>query len=111
MLKTLQGIFEINVGSKDSMEMVWEASKAYIRGKIIAQTSRRKRESIDKIKKLEAELSEMEKELAKHYSESLFKNICECKFKIHDIYNKKSEYALFRLKTMFYESGRKLASF
>lgn len=30
-----------------------------------------------------------------------------CKFKIHDIFNKRAEYALFRLKTTFYESGEK----
>ena len=58
MLKALQNIghhffiilvitfSEINVGSTDSMAMVWKAFEN-IRGKIIAQTSRRIRESID----------------------------------------------------------------
>lgn len=54
-----------------------------------------------------AELCNMEKELAKHYSESLFKNIWKFKFEIHDIFNKKAEHALFRRKTTFYESGEK----
>lgn len=79
--------------------MVWEASKAYVRGKLIAQTSKRKKEHKDTIQKLEAELSAMERELARHYSDSLFNDICKCKFKIHEIFNKKAEYALFRLKT------------
>lgn len=103
----LSSFFEINMGSTDSVAMVWEASKAYIRGKLIAKTSKIKKEQKDCIKKLEAELNSMEKDLARHYSESLFKNICKCKFQIHDIFNKKAEYAMFRLKTKFYESGEK----
>lgn len=59
----------------------------------------------DIIQKLEVELSAMERELARHYSDSLFNYICKCKFKIHEIFNKRAEYALFRLKTTFYESG------
>lgn len=95
------------MGSTSSIAMVWEASKAYIRGKMIAKSSKRKKEQNDNIKKLEAELNSMEKELARHYSDSLFQNICKCKFQIHDIFNKKAEYAMFRLKTRFYESGEK----
>ena len=103
----LSSFFEINMGSTDRVAMVWEASKAYVRGKIIAQSSKKKRENINAIKKLETELSEMERELARQYSDSLFNNICKCKFKLHEIFNKKAEYALFRLKTTFYESGEK----
>ena len=103
----LSSFFEINMGSTDRVAMVWEASKAYVRGKIIAQSSKKKRENINAIKKLETELSEMERELARQYSDSLFNNICKCKFKLHEIFNKKAEYPLFRLKTTFYESGEK----
>lgn len=34
----LSSFFEINMGSTDRVAMVWEASKAYDRGKLIAQT-------------------------------------------------------------------------
>lgn len=73
------------------MAMVWEASKAYIRGKIIAQTSKKKKEHINIVKKLEADLIIMERKLAEHYSDSLFNNICRCKLKLHEIFNKKAE--------------------
>lgn len=33
--------------------------------------------------------------------------MCDLKFHINDIYNKKAEYVLFRLKSKFYESGEK----
>lgn len=59
------------------------------------------------IKKLETEQNSMEKDFVRHYSKNLFKNICKYKFWIHDIFKKKAEYAMFRLKTQFYESGEK----
>lgn len=77
------------------MAMVWEASKAYIRGKIIAQTAKKKKEHINTVKKLEADLIIMERKLAEHYSDSLLNKICRCKFKLHEIFNKKAEYALY----------------
>ena len=89
----LSSFFEINMGSTDKVAMVWEASKAYVRGKIIARSSEKKRENMNAIKKLEAELSEMERGLARQYSDSLFNNICKCKFNLHEIFNKKAEYA------------------
>ncbi len=101
--------FEINMGSTDKVAMVWEASKAHIRGKLIAQTSKRKKEYKDTIQTLQVEVSAMERELARHYSENLFNDICKFKFKLHEIFNKKAEYALFRLKTTFYESREKQA--
>lgn len=36
----LKSFFEINVGSTDKISSVWEASKAYIRGKFIAHSSK-----------------------------------------------------------------------
>lgn len=81
--------FDINMGSIDCVEMVWEASKAYIRGKLRAQSSKRKKEHQNTNQKLEVELSAMERELASHYSDSLFNDICKCKFKLDEIFNKK----------------------
>ena len=63
--------FEINMGSTDSVAVVWEAFKAYMRAKLIAKSSKKKKEQNNNIKKLEAELNSLEKELARHYSESL----------------------------------------
>lgn len=107
LARDLSSFFDINMGSTDSVAMVWEASKAYIRGKIIAHTSRMKKEYINTVKTLESELITMERQLAEHYSDNLFNDICKCKIKIQEIFNKKAEYALFRLKTTFYEAGEK----
>ncbi len=103
----LTSFFELNIGSTDRLASVWEASKAYIRGKCIAQAARKKKEGRDLVKNLEATICTKEKELARHYSNDLYQDICKYKFQLHDIYNKKAEYALFRLRTRFYEGGEK----
>ncbi len=56
---------------------------------------------------LEKEIVKLEKQLAKQYVENKFMVICQLKFKLHEMYNKKAEYVLFRLKTSFYENGEK----
>lgn len=49
----------------------------------------------------------MEKSLSEKHSDPLLKKVCDLKFQIKELYNKKAEYALFRLKSNFYESGEK----
>lgn len=60
-----------------------------------------------KIQQLEKEIGELEKQLAEQYNEECFRKICKLKFELHEIYSKKAEYSLFRLKTHFYENGEK----
>ncbi len=57
----LYNIFQVNMGSTDKVGTVWEASKAYVRGKIIAYSSGKKREQTQRVKKLESKLEELEK--------------------------------------------------
>lgn len=103
----LKSFFEINIGSTETISSVWEASKAYVRGKIIAHTSKMKKENAKKEKTLDKEIRKLEKELASHYTDKLYRTICNMKYQLHDIYNRKAEYALFRLKINFYEGGEK----
>lgn len=105
--KDLKFFWEINMGSTDKVATVWEASKAYIRGKIIAYATRVKKDNLEREKKLEKEICDLEKDLARQYSNDRYQTICKLKYQLHDIYNKKAEYALFRLRTKFYESGEK----
>lgn len=46
LTKDLKFFFEINMGSTDKVATVWEASKAYIRGKIIAYATKVKKKVI-----------------------------------------------------------------
>lgn len=61
---------------------------------------------IRKLKDLKTQLKGLEEKLAEKHTDVL-KEICDLKFQINDIYNKKAEYALFKLKTNYYESGEK----
>lgn len=47
--KDLKSFFELNIGSTEEIATVWEASKAYIRGKLIAHSALKKKENLNKI--------------------------------------------------------------
>ena len=57
---------------------------------------------------MEKEIGKLEKHLAEKYDEEGFRKICQLKSDLHEIYNKKAEYSLFRLKTNFYQHGEKM---
>lgn len=100
----------MNIGSTERISSVWEASKAFVRGKIIAHSSKLKKEHKKKEEKLDEEIRNMEKDLARQYSDHLYQTICNLKYHLHDIYNRKAEYALFRLKSNFYEGVKRLTN-
>lgn len=62
---------------------------------------------MSKIKELETKIRTHERELADNFSNQLYQKICKLKFELQETYNKKVEYALFRLGTSFYEEGEK----
>ncbi len=64
LAEDLTAFFDINIGSTERLATVWEASKALIREKLIAQSSKRKKENTEQIYKLEAEICILEKDLA-----------------------------------------------
>ena len=107
LMEDIKSFFEINAGSTNTRAMEWEASKAYVRGKMIAHSSKKKKENIKTIKELETAIKNQEMELSKQFSDKLYQDICKLKFQLQEIYNKKVEYALFRLGTTFYEGGEK----
>lgn len=76
----LISFFQINAGSATSKAMEWEASKAYIRGKFIAYSSKKKKEDTKRIKELESEIKYREIELSKKFVDKLYRDICKLKF-------------------------------
>ena len=68
----LKSFFETNMGSTEKIASVWEASKAYIRGKIIAHSAKIRKEYTEREKTLEGEIRRMERELAGKYSEEKY---------------------------------------
>lgn len=56
--------------------------------------------------RLESHLQEVEKALADNHTDCLLKQVLiEIPINSSDLYNKKVEYAMFRLKSNCYESG------
>lgn len=87
----LKDFFDQNVGSTERLGTVWEASKAYLRGYLISQSSYLKKMSKKKIKDLESQIKIKESELSQCYSECKFKEICKLKYQLNEIYNKRAE--------------------
>lgn len=108
--KTKRGhksFLDINIRTTERLATVWDTLKAYIRGRCMAYSSWKKKESKEKVQLLEKDIIKLEKQLAQQYEEDKFRKICQLTFKLHEMYNKKAEYALFRLKTNFHETGEK----
>lgn len=107
LAEDLISFFDLNIGSTERLSSVWDASKAYIRGKLIARASKMKKERREILSDLEMKICALEKNLARQYSDELYQEICKYKYQLHDLYNAKAEHALFRLRTRFYEGGEK----
>lgn len=71
----LTNFFQINIGSTSKIGIVWDASKAFIRGKIIAEASKRKKQDREIISKLGDKIKQKERELSENYSEDLLKHV------------------------------------
>ena len=77
----LVSFFEVNAGSASTRAMEWEASKAYIRGKMIAHSSKKKKEDMRRIKEFESEIKNQEIELSKKFSDKLYQDTCKLNYK------------------------------
>lgn len=60
-----------------------------------------------KEQELEKEIRNLDKQLAKQNFDKSYHNICKLKYELNEIYNRKAEYTLCRLKSNFYEGGEK----
>lgn len=75
----LQLFFKDNLGSTERIATVWEASKAFIRGTMIAIASKKKKEDKVKLEQLEQQILELEKSLENNYSEAKMQQMIELK--------------------------------
>ena len=86
----IRTFLDINSGTTERLATVWDALKAFIRGKCIAYSSWKKKDNKEKVQLLEKEIGILEKHLAEQYDEEGFRKICQLKFELHEICNKKS---------------------
>ena len=78
-----------------------------MRGKIIAHSSKKKKDSKKLVLGLESQLKDAEKELGDDHTEDCLRRVCKLKFQLNELYSRKVEYAMFRMRSTFYESGEK----
>lgn len=105
--ENLELFFAENKGSTQ-MSTVWEASKAFIRGRMIALASKKKKEDRIKVELLEQQVFELETSIAKEFSETKMQQLCKLKSRMYELYNDKIEMLLLQTRTTYYEEGDKI---
>ena len=88
--KDITSFLEFNRDTTERIATVWDALKAYIRGNCIAYSSWKKKKNTEKVQLLEKKITRLEKHLIDRYDEVEFREICQLKSELHDIYNKKN---------------------
>uniref|UniRef100_H3AX95 Uncharacterized protein n=1 Tax=Latimeria chalumnae TaxID=7897 RepID=H3AX95_LATCH len=99
----IKEFLELNVGSVEATATLWDAAKAYLRGRLIAISSRVKKARVQK----EELVKELERREPQGGGEEGLQELLEAKFELNSIYHEKAKYALFRLRQNQYESGEK----
>uniref|UniRef100_H3AGJ2 Endonuclease/exonuclease/phosphatase domain-containing protein n=1 Tax=Latimeria chalumnae TaxID=7897 RepID=H3AGJ2_LATCH len=99
--------FHFNHSQSSPPDMIWEAFKATIRGKIIALSSANKKLFQQQMVHLEQELSGVETELYKDNSEENRERVASLQHDLNVLSSSKEERALFRTRSQYYARGDK----
>uniref|UniRef100_H3A996 Endonuclease/exonuclease/phosphatase domain-containing protein n=1 Tax=Latimeria chalumnae TaxID=7897 RepID=H3A996_LATCH len=103
----IQEFFHFNQSWSSPPDMIWEALKATIRGKIIAISSANKKSFQQQMVSLERELSGAETELYKNNSEENRERVASLQHDLNVLSSSRAERALLRTRSRFYARGDK----
>uniref|UniRef100_H3AAW1 exodeoxyribonuclease III n=1 Tax=Latimeria chalumnae TaxID=7897 RepID=H3AAW1_LATCH len=103
----IQEFFQFNQSPPSSPDVIWEAFKATIRGKIIAFSSASKKAFRQQMVGLEQELRGAETELYKNNSEENREWVATLQHDLNELSSSKAEGALLRTRSRFYARGDK----
>uniref|UniRef100_H3ATQ6 Endonuclease/exonuclease/phosphatase domain-containing protein n=1 Tax=Latimeria chalumnae TaxID=7897 RepID=H3ATQ6_LATCH len=101
----IQEFFHLNHSPQSSPDVVWEAFKAMIRGKIIAFSSACKKSFQQQMARLEQELREAETELYKSNSAENRESVALLQHNLNELSSSRAERALLRIRSKFYARG------
>uniref|UniRef100_H3B126 Endonuclease/exonuclease/phosphatase domain-containing protein n=1 Tax=Latimeria chalumnae TaxID=7897 RepID=H3B126_LATCH len=104
----IQEFFQFNRFPPSSPDMIWEAFKATIRGKIIAFSSACKRKFQQRMVSLEQELRGAETELYKNNSAENRERVALLQHDLNELSSVGAEKALLRIRSRFYAQGDKV---
>lgn len=103
-----KAFFEINTESVNSFSMIWEAYKATCRGWVISYATQEKKQRMKRIEELTVALNITEQQTeANPKSKEIYLNLVKTQTELGDLLNKKLEFALFKLKSINYDTGDK----
>lgn len=103
-----KAFFEINTESVNSFSMIWEAYKATCRGWVISYATQEKKQRMKRIEELTVALNITEQQPeANPKSKEIYLNLVKTQTELGDLLNKKLEFALFKLKSINYDTGDK----
>lgn len=98
---------EENLNGEVSLEIVWDALKACMRGKIISFCSHKKKERQSKLQELNKELKELETKHKRNLNSELEKKLKVLRNKINAMYQLEIRKKMIYTKQKYYESGSK----
>uniref|UniRef100_H3A6J7 exodeoxyribonuclease III n=1 Tax=Latimeria chalumnae TaxID=7897 RepID=H3A6J7_LATCH len=103
----MREFFQFNQSPSSSPDMIWEAFKAMIRGKIIAFSSANKKAFQQQMVSLEQELRGAETELYKNNLEENRERVATLQHNLNVLSSSRAERALLRTRSRFYARGDK----
>uniref|UniRef100_H2ZXV1 exodeoxyribonuclease III n=1 Tax=Latimeria chalumnae TaxID=7897 RepID=H2ZXV1_LATCH len=108
MQREIKEFFQNNLGSVAAMTTVWDAFKAYCRGRIISYGTNKKKERIQLRQTLEEDLEKMQhNHTFDPKSGQLFLDWQLAKSALQSHLEKETEFALFKMRKKYFESGDK----
>uniref|UniRef100_H2ZVA7 Endonuclease/exonuclease/phosphatase domain-containing protein n=1 Tax=Latimeria chalumnae TaxID=7897 RepID=H2ZVA7_LATCH len=108
MQKEITEFFQNNIGLVAAMTTVWDSFKAHCRGQVISYATNKKRERIKCRQALEEDLEKIERShVLDPKNGQLFLDWQLAKSALQAHLEKETEYALFRMRKKYFESGDK----
>ena len=106
--KKLKIYMETNEDEKTTMQKLWDAEKAVLRGKYIAIQAYLKKQKKSQIQNLTAHLKEIEAEQQRHLKSSRRREIIKIRAEINNIESKKTVEQINETKSWFFEKINKI---
>lgn len=88
---------ETNDSPNTSATLLWETSKAVLRGKIISYSSYKKKIESEKEQQFEILIKEIENTYSTNPTEQLYRELQKRKLELNDLINKKNQFLIERL--------------
>ena len=91
--------------------LLWETSKAVMRGKIISYSVHKKKKDQEKQSSLEQHLKQLQSSYAENPTEKILKNINKIKAQLDTLIDQKTQFLLLRLRQNHFEHNDKSGKF